>query len=216
MKLVKDYKLSLLVTPVLFIAGTLIFAAFPRNTGTILSLSFAGLVLVAGVIAYNIRKPGDIRSEFGLDPISLGKLPLFFAGLFGGVLFATMYRKDLGLHQFPAGLSGFAFTAAAIGFTEELLFRGFLQTRTRKISIALSIVIATSSHTAYKVMLFASLGPLPDVNLLYLAFWTFIVGLFFGILKEWSGSTLTPAAGHVAFDILAYGDRTQIPWWIWA
>jgi len=216
MNLAKENKFSLVITPVLFVSGILLFAAFPRGPGKIFSVSYAGLLLAAIIIAFNIRKPRDLLTGFGLNAISREKYHLFLAGLLTGLLFATIYRQVLDLSMIPAKLTWFVFTAAAIGFTEELLFRGFLQTRLRKISIFWSVVLATLSHTAYKVLLFAALRPVFEVNLLFLLFWTFTCGLIFGILKERSGSTLTPAAGHVAFDILVYGDRALIPWWIWA
>jgi membrane protease YdiL (CAAX protease family) len=216
MNLLKKHKVFLVITPVLFITGTLIFAAFPRNPGSFLNISYAGLVLVAAVIAFNIRKPVDFLKVFGLNAIPREKLHLFLAGLLTGVFFATIYRKDLEASEFPDKLTLFALTAAAIGFTEELLFRGFLQERLRKMSIFWSVVIAACSHTAYKILLFASLRPLYEVDLLYLGSWTFICGLLFSVLKERSGSTLTPVSGHVTFDILVYGDQAQIPWWIWA
>jgi membrane protease YdiL (CAAX protease family) len=212
----KEHKVSLVITPILFVTGILLFAVSHREPGKIFSVSYAGLLLAAVIIAFTIRKPRDLLTGFGLNAISPEKYHLFIAGLLTGVLFATIYRQYLGLPMIPSKLTFFAFTAAAIGFTEELLFRGFLQTRLRKINVFWSVVLATSSHTAYKVLLFAALSPVFEVNLLFLFFWTFVCGLVFGILKERSGSTLTPAAGHVAFDILVYGDRLLIPWWIWA
>ncbi len=216
MTIAKGYNFSLLIKPVLFIAGILFFAAFPRHPGKIFNLSYAGLILAAVIIAFDIRKFRDLLTEFGLNAVSREKYHLFFAGLLTGAFFATIYRQYVNLPMIPANLTLFAFTAAAIGFTEELLFRGFLQTQLRKMSIFWSVVLATSSHTAYKVLLFAALKPVFEVNILFLLFWTFACGLIFGILKERSGSTFTPAAGHVAFDILVYGDRILIPWWIWA
>jgi membrane protease YdiL (CAAX protease family) len=212
----KEHKVSLVITPILFVTGILLFAGLPREPGKIFSISYTGLLLTAVIIAYNIRKPRDLLTGFGLNAISRKKYHLFFAGLLTGVLFAAIYRRYLDLPIIPAKLTYFAFTAAAIGFTEELLFRGFLQTRLRKINVFWSVVLATTAHTAYKVLLFAALRPVFEVNLLFLLFWTFICGLVFGILKERSGSTFTPAAGHIAFDILVYGDRALIPWWIWA
>jgi membrane protease YdiL (CAAX protease family) len=216
MNLAKEHKVSLFIITVLFISGILLFAALPREPGKIFSVSYAGLLLAAVIIAFTIRKPRDFLTEFGLNAIPIEKYHLFFAGLLTGVLFATIYRQDLHLPMVPTNLTFFAFTAAAIGFTEELLFRGFLQTRLRKINVFWSVMLATSSHTAYKVLLFAALRPVFEVNLLFLLFWTFTCGLIFGILKELSGSTFTPIAGHVTFDILVYGDRAIIPWWIWA
>jgi membrane protease YdiL (CAAX protease family) len=107
-------------------------------------------------------------------------------------------------------------SAAAVGCTEELIFRGFLQQQLRKINVVLAVVVATASHTGYKIAFFAALSPVHAVNLKFLLVWTFIVGLIFGILKEYSGSTLTPVAGHASFDLLVYGDSSINPWWLWA
>ncbi len=204
-----------MIIPAVFVAGILIFACLSGHNVKGFNVSFIGLVLAAGAIAFSIRKPGDLLRELGLNPIRGIKYLLLLAGLMTGVIFAVLYRRHLGQQWLPSGLGIFMITAAAIGFTEELLFRGCLQTQLRKLNMTASVLFATLAHTAYKVLLFNALKPVHEVNLMFLFTWTFIVGLIFGILKETSGSTYAPAAGHVTFDILVYGGLSQAPWWIW-
>jgi membrane protease YdiL (CAAX protease family) len=209
-------KTWLLASTALFVAGILFFAWLPRTSGKGFSASYAALVVAAGVMAVNMRKPRQMLSELGLEAIPGKKLYLLMAGLLTGMTFAMIYRRYMGLTLIPSGLVFFAFTAAAVGFTEELLFRGYLQSQLRKLNVPLSVVLATLSHTAYKLLLFASLSPIAEVDLIFLLTWTFICGIIFGILKELAGSSYPPITGHVAFDILVYGDLALNPWWIWA
>jgi membrane protease YdiL (CAAX protease family) len=212
----RKHKVVRAIGPFLFVAGILFFAVLPRNPGSFFQVSFSGLILAAMIMALTIRKPRDILTVTGLGAIPRDKWYLLIAGLLAGVIMAFFYRSNQGLEIIPVRLASFAFTAAAIGCVEEMLFRGFLQTQLRKLSIFWSVILATASHTAYKVLLFASLAPSHEVNLGFLLFWTFACGLVFGYLKERAASTYSPLAGHAAFDVLVYGDRSSVPWWIWA
>jgi len=45
--------------------------------------------------------------------------------------------------------------------------------------------------------------------------WTFVGGAAFGVLRARAGSVWPAVAAHVSFDLLAYGDAAQTPWWVW-
>ena len=55
-----------------------------------------------------------------------------------------------------------------------------------------------------------------QINMLFLAACTFGVGLALGILRKRAGGVLPPVAAHVLFDIMAYGEYAQAPWWVWS
>lgn len=103
-----------------------------------------------------------------------------------------------------------------IGATEELIFRGYIQFRSREFGVIISILIAAITHTVYKYVLFSSLSAIEVVNLGFLIFWTMVVGLILGIMKELSGSCWVPIIFHVVFDILVYGDGAIETWWVFA
>lgn len=206
-----------ILTAILLNAGILFFAFMPRHTVIGYSASIAGLLLAAVIIALQIRKPGDLLNEFGIFAISSRRrMVLFLAGLLTGVIFAILYRKQMGQIMFGGRFTLIGLAAAAVGCTEELIFRGFLQQQLRKINVFMAVVVASASHSAYKIVFFAALSHVHPVNLKFLLVWTFIVGLIFGILKELSASTLTPVAGHASFDLLVYSDSSINPWWLWA
>jgi membrane protease YdiL (CAAX protease family) len=54
-----------------------------------------------------------------------------------------------------------------------------------------------------------------DINVGFLALWTFGVGLLFGTVRHLSKSLLPSLTAHVLFDILVYAEFTTAPWWVW-
>ena len=129
-----------------------------------------------------------------------------------GILFR--FHGDLSL--FPRSVGGFVIAAVAIGATEEILFRGYIQGRLQGLGWYLAPMLAAAAHTLYKVALFASPPPGIVVDYPLLAIGTLLAGIVFAGLREWSGSVLPPLAGHVLFDIIVYGGMAHAPWWVWA
>ncbi len=80
-----------MIIPAVFVAGILIFACLSGHNVKGFNVSFIGLVLAAGAIAFSIRKPGDLLRELGLNPIRGIKYLLLLAGLMTGVIFAACY-----------------------------------------------------------------------------------------------------------------------------
>ncbi len=205
-----------LLAAILFMAGILLFVTFPRAHAHLSFVSFAGVALVSVSMALVIPSLRGIPAAFGLLPLKGLKWPWFLAGIGSGILFALLYRNYLEVPVIITRFGRMALLAGAIGATEELLFRGFLQVRLKKVSVYGAVLLATVGHTLYKVILFAGMRDIIETDLVFLASWTFAAGLIFGALRELSNTTLTPVAGHVAFDILVYGDWEQTPWWLWA
>ena len=116
---------------------------------------------------------------------------------------------------FPGSLTIFTATAALIGATEELVFRGFIQDYFKKVNVIFAVLFAAFSHSAYKCCLFLSPASETEINVSFLLLWTFIGGLIFGILKEVSKSVIPAVLAHVLFDILVYGECFKPPWWVW-
>jgi membrane protease YdiL (CAAX protease family) len=150
----------------------------------------------------------------GLTGIKKKDLFLLGAVLLLSVLFSMLYRDALHINVLPYHLTPFALTAMCIGSCEELIFRGFLQNRSRKIGILFSILLTAVAHTAYKIVLFGSLQSLEYLNLNFVIFWTLAVGIILGFVKERSGSCLLPIFFHALFDVLSYGDVLIHPWWV--
>jgi membrane protease YdiL (CAAX protease family) len=131
-----------------------------------------------------------------------------------GTALAAWLRVETGQNLVPTRLTPFALVAAGIGLMEEVAYRGFVQDALRRWGALLAIAVASAAHTAYKTSLFV----LPDVavrpDLWTLAIGTFVVGLLAGLARERGAGLLFPVAGHVVFDVIAYGDLTGAPWWV--
>ena len=95
-----------------------------------------------------------------------------------------------------------------------MCIRDSLQGALRRYGVLLACAAAAMAHTAYKRSLFA----FPDVPIraeaVTLTVGTLGFGFLFGLLREGSGGLAAPAAAHVAFDIVAYGDLPAAPWWV--
>jgi membrane protease YdiL (CAAX protease family) len=75
--------------------------------------------------------------------------------------------------------------------------------------------VSSLLHTVYKCALFVLPVSTNQVNISLLFIWTFLGGLIFGWLKEYSRSAVPPAIAHAIFDIIAYAGYTHAPWWVW-
>ena len=128
---------------------------------------------------------------------------------------AVFYRWHLGISLFPGSLHFFVLVAALIGILEELVFRGFIQEYTKSLNAPFSIFFSTFSHTGYKCCLFLSPVATGNIDIGFLALWTFIAGLLFGTLKHFSKNIIPPLIAHALFDILVYAEFISAPWWVW-
>jgi membrane protease YdiL (CAAX protease family) len=131
-----------------------------------------------------------------------------------GTLFGLAFRTVYSSTVIPV-LGVFAFTAPFIGVAEELVYRGWMQNRLRgRFGPWAAIIFVVLLHTAYKCSLF--LLPLsPGVNLVKLGVWTVVIGIAMGWITEATDSVLPACLLHAVFDLLAYGDLSSAPWWVW-
>jgi len=169
-----------------------------------LILSVLGICQVF-LIAYLLKK----KQTFSNLPSSNIILFLFLlVAAFSLAIFTTPYTKRI---------SGFVFYLFFVGFGEEILYRGYIQSRLNEafdrsyhffgVNWGWGIIIASLifgfSHMG---ILTLSLGEY--VLRLPWVFWTFFSGLVFGFIREKTGSIVAPAVVHgmpQAFAILFFG-----------
>jgi membrane protease YdiL (CAAX protease family) len=195
--------------------GFMAFAFFIHYEFPYRLVSFAALSLPAYIAAKNLKSLSDIKKITGESGLNKSVLVFCLSGVVLSVLLAVMYRYHLGICLFPHTINWFVLAAALIGCTEELVFRGFIQDLVNNINSPVSIIFSTLSHTSYKCFLFLSPAITTDINIGYLALWTIIAGVLFGIIKHYSKSILPSLIAHGLFDILVYAEFSAAPWWVW-
>lgn len=196
-------------------AGMCLFALFAQQPLPLFFVSLAGLLPVAGLIARSLGTETSPRTVFGWIAVSRKVGLLTAIGCILGLLLGLWYRGAHGLSSFPGSLAPFVVSAALIGAAEELVFRGYIQGRIVGLGFWLAPSFAALGHTAYKCALFVFPPDGVEIDLSLLAILTFVVGIALGILRQLSGSVLPALSAHVLFDVLAYGDRPEAPWWVW-
>lgn len=213
--MIVNKKYTLLSDAILCSLGLMVFSFFIHYELPVRLISFAVLVMPAYIIGKNLKSLSDLKKLTGESGINRIVLIYCFFGLFLGTLLAILYRWDLEISIFPKYLNGFVIVAALIGCTEEIVFRGFIQDYVKSINAPFSILFSTISHTGYKCCLFLSPVAAADINIGFLALWTFIAGILFGTIKHFSKSILPPLIAHGLFDILVYAEFVSAPWWVW-
>lgn len=197
------------------ILAILVFALFIQSESILRYFSFAGLLLAAYVISRSIRDIASLKGVFGIAPVNRNVLLFTMAGLaFGSLLaFLNNYLREDSL--LPPVLTRFALIAPLIGIMEELVFRGYVQTRMAPAGAVPAILIASAGHTIYKYLVIKSLPEGLPVNFTVLILLTFLVGIVFGYFRERSGSIYPAAMAHAIFDIIIYGGSAVAPSWVW-
>jgi membrane protease YdiL (CAAX protease family) len=193
----------------------MVFSFFIHNKFPVRLLSFAALLMSAFIIGRNLRSFSDLKKI--INVYSSYKITLLYLifGFAAGILFAVIYRWHLDISLFPKSLHLFVIVAALIGCVEELVFRGFIQEYVRSINGPFSVLFSTLSHTGYKCCLFLSPLITANIDVGFLALWTFIAGLLFGTIRHLSKSLLPSLTAHILFDILVYAEFISAPWWVW-
>ena len=177
-----------------------------------LMATVGGVIAVASLALGISSDARSLRSQLALCWPARPLLNVAPGLLFGAAL-ALVHRQVVGAVLLPATLTVTALSAAAIGVCEELAFRGFVQGRLARHGPLVACTLAALAHTAYKCSLFARLPGGSEVSLLSLAVFTFAVGLAFGHATARSRSLLWAGLAHGIFDLVAYGDQSQLPWW---
>ena len=198
------------------VAACLCIFAFSAQVGGIASyVGCAALVGAAIAVVLSLRQAGRPHRLLGLGGWTswmAGWASIAAAaGMALGIVCRSAYQQD----AWPKGFTGFAIAAAAIGATEELVYRGYIQGRLASWGAPAAVAGAAFAHAAYKLAVFLGGPSGVHVNYLCLALATFLGGLALGALRRLSRSVVPSVAFHVAFDIVLYGDRLEAPWWVW-
>jgi membrane protease YdiL (CAAX protease family) len=175
-------------------------------------LSFAGLILTAFFMS---RQWSAVKMPLFVKKFTFRNAFAILMAIILGFSIAFLYRNSLRIPLLLNSIQIFAVIAALIGIFEEIVFRGFIQGRLKEVNVLFSIFFGSFSHTIYKCCLFLSPVMLGKIDISFLAFWTFCCGLLFGILKQYSRSTIPPAIAHALFDVLVYGQCLSAPCWVW-
>jgi membrane protease YdiL (CAAX protease family) len=163
----------------------------------------------------NFQSFSDLKNVISKS-VSFKIIILFCTGGFLlGFLLAIIYRWHLGISLFPESIHLFVIVAALIGCIEELVFRGSIQDYVKNINAPFSILFSTISHTGYKCCLFLSPIIATNIDIGFLALWTFLAGIVFGTIKHYSKSIMPSLIAHALFDILVYAEYVNAPWWVW-
>jgi membrane protease YdiL (CAAX protease family) len=196
-------------------ASLIVFSYFIHFELPVRLISLIALIIPAWIFTRNLQSFSDL-SKIVSGPSSR-KLTVIYliSGTLLGFLLAMMYRWHLEISLIPKSLAIFALVAALIGSMEELVFRGVIQDYVKKTSVPFSIIFSSLSHTAYKVCIFLVPVAAADFNIGFLAFWTFIVGIISGTIRQLSNSLIPSLIAHALFDIMVYGEYVNAPWWVW-
>jgi len=204
-------------------AGMVVFALFAHSRSVAFALSPAGLTLTAAALVRGVVRSRSPLILFGLAPVAR-KTALYAAlGAALGLALGVWYRWHIGAPALPEAFRGFALVAALIGSAEEILYRGYVQGRVRRLGAVGAVACAALLHTAYKSALFALPGEAVMVDFPFIVTATLLGGVAFGVLRELSGGStsltagnvLAPLAAHAAFDLVVYAELAAAPWWVW-
>jgi membrane protease YdiL (CAAX protease family) len=219
--LIKKARYPLLIETGVISLSMAVFGLFIQTPFPYRIFSFAGLGVVCFAVAYRIftqsHKPVALLAGFfGLNTLGVKAIVYILISFLCGVLMGIGLRAWNKAPVFPKTITFFALSIAPlIGMSEELLFRGYIQTRLDRVNGIAAVLLAALSHTIYKSSLVILPALFHGAKIPYFAFWTFTGGLVFGILSKKSGTVYPALAGHAAFDIIFYSTLQSAPWWVW-
>jgi len=197
-------------------AGMVVFALCAHRPAPLAIVSGLGLLAAALGIGRGVLSAPSPGRMLGFRLASRQVAAFTILGLIIGIGLGLAYRAGYGWELLPRVLRPFALVSVAIGVTEELIYRGYVQGRLRGLGPVGAVACAALCHTAYKAALFA-FPPFPlEINWVFLVGATFAAGLAFGALRAVPGSVLPPVAAHALFDLIVYGGRAHAPWWVWS
>ncbi len=197
---------------IIFLFGIFLFSYFVGATGFLKILAFVGILLSTILIVIECSSIAELQQKFLLVK---SKRIYVLLGILTGIAVGGIYRNSLGISFIPKSFSIFVFVAAAIGASEELIFRGYVQRKLSEFNSWGAVVGGALSHTIYKVLLFVNPFVVQSIDIWFLLSWTFAVGIVFGILTKFSKSIWPALLAHMIFDVLVYGQLLSAPWWLW-
>lgn len=198
----------------LVLAGILVFALFIHHPLPAKLFALAGLLISALAITFTSRQD-SLWKLLGMDELTLRIILFTGVGLLLGSAFGIFTRKHFNLSLFPVSLSLVAVLAPLTGAMEELVFRGYIQGKLNRLNPIFALIYAAIAHTVYKLLVIYSLGRPQEFDFLFLAQWTLLGGLAFGLLRYFSRSIYPPLMAHAIFDVLVYGGSVVLPFWVW-
>jgi membrane protease YdiL (CAAX protease family) len=204
-----------LLLSLLFVTGIFIFAWFIGSSGYLHWIAIVALILPTVALALQVNKRGEAWLIIHQRKNNTQLFISIIIALAVGIFFATKYRQNIGMDTWPMVITSFAWTAMAIGATEELIFRGALYYIIQSKYVWRSIIITSLAHAGYKTLLFVSPYAEQSVDTVQLFIYTFISGLLLGSLRAYSASTAPPLVAHISWDAVVYGDSAMAPWWVW-
>jgi membrane protease YdiL (CAAX protease family) len=205
-----------LLSALLVIGGICIFGIFIHAGSWQRIFSFSGLAFTAVVISLSVRDVRSLLDIFGIFTFTRKVASYSVAGIVFGMMLGLVYNFIKADSLLPVSLTRFALVAPLIGITEELVFRGFVQTRFSSTGALTSILLAASGHTLYKYLVITTLPVELNTYIPSLVVLTFLAGVVFGIMREASRSIIPPAIAHGLFDIVVYGGLSFAPVWVWS
>jgi len=210
-----DHKSLLIAEILLFLAGLAVFAGFIHREGLLFYIAVSGLLLSGTIISITLIRAPSAPAVLGLGRIDRKLMTWLLAGLLTGLVATAAYRFYARWPLLPGTLTLIALISPLIGMCEEFIFRGYLQGRARFFGPYFAILLAAVAHTLYKYLVVKSLGPDTGIDLSRLVFFTFVFGMIAATLRELSQHVGPAVLGHAVFDLLVYGDFTEMPVWVW-
>ncbi len=192
----------------------MIFSYFIQFDFPVKIIAFVALIAATYFISKNIKSVDDLKNIFGERSSARKIMVLIIIGFLFGIILSIPYRDYHDWDLLPKSIHLFTIVAALIGCMEELVYRGFLQEYVNKINGWFSILFSTISHTGYKCFLFLSPGIAENTPVGFLFFWTFGVGLVFGVSRYFTKSIWIALTAHIIFDVISYAEFTHAPWWV--
>jgi membrane protease YdiL (CAAX protease family) len=188
-----------------------IFALFVHQKNLSFTISILALSGICLIMASCLNGAKDIPAEFRLA--NFRRIGLAAVGILTGIIYSAAYKLSYNYELFSFKFSHVIFIVFLIGVTEELVFRGFVQTRLKRYGKATAISVASCGHAAYKLSLFLMPAVFNAEGYLFLGLATFLGGMVFGLLTEISDNVIPASLGHGIFDIMVYGGLVSMPWW---
>lgn len=196
-------------------ANLVLFAYLAEYSFPVKAAAFIPLIFVAAVIGNQVNINATAIKQIPKNIFRHGLLIYYVVALQIGLIGGLAYRGSFHMPLVPTTVSGFIFIAALIGLTEELVFRGYMQSRLAIINQPLAVLFAALAHTLYKTFLFLSPAALPRHDLLHFFFWTLVASVIVGSLKQTSKSIIPAIIAHIVFDTIVYAEMSHAPWWVW-
>lgn len=158
-----------------------------KDWGGALILSFSNVAALV-LLALFLRKNPTCREQ----PASAHRI-LFFFLIFIALAILSALTLPLGKQ-----VSGFTFGLFATGFGEEILFRGYIQSRlNRALGRPFSFCgVGWGFGVIIAAILFGAMHFFHGTGTLWWGLWTIFAGLVLGFLREKTGSIVAPGIAH--------------------